>query len=569
MTSSPEPRLQSIAYTVLAAVLAIGFYVAVMCYWVPANNWGDQHSYLVAGRLLAEQGTTKQVFRNHATGEIDPYRLVGSMWVTADPLQPTERIYSKYPIGYPLLIAAAWKLGGLEAAYLVNPIASALAVFGAYLLMRSFMPPHLAIMGQLIFALSPMTLLLSIDPQSHATAVCCVTWGMLALLHWWQTGRTWVAIAAGLLLGYAMTIRYTEGALLLPIVLAIVFRRDWRGGLLLVGSWALPGMMLAIYNLATIGTLTGYDLTGESEPGNAFAFSHFTSHVERLFRQFSTFGLFFLFPATLIGLASMFAKRTREAAILAAWILPCLAVYTLYYYAPESMPVGYLRFFHTILPALVLCGVWLIAASTADGHRIAAVIAGAVVTLISTAVRLPAVGGEMEKFQATQLLVQRTCKPLLHHVPGDAVIFTRLRSMSLHLNFARPYVLYDLSMFRRPTIEKLASRVDDEDAAPLDPGRAKSAYERLKGLDQPALDRALRQTIVDNLRAGRRVFIWETPVAVGSSPPPSRVIAALPKSDPPLAATFATSWRLSPGERSWVLYEVNGSGSSRSDREVP
>jgi hypothetical protein len=560
---SPESRLQSIVYTALAAVVAVGFYAVVMCYWVPANSWGDQHAYLVAGRLLAEQGTTKYAPRNPASGEVDPFRLIGNMWVTVDPLQPTERIYSKYPIGYPLLIAAAWKFGGVEAAYLVNPVASALAVFGAFLLMRRFMPSHLAVMGQLIFALSPMTLLLAIDPQSHATAVCCVTWGMLLLLHWWQTGWLWTGIIAGLLLGYAMTIRYTEGALLLPIALAIVFRREWRRGLVLVGCWTMPGIVLVIYNLCTIDTFTGYDLTGESEPGNAFAVGHFASHVERMFRQFSTFGLFFLFPAALIGLACMFAKRTREAMILAGWILPSLAVYTFYYYAPESMPVGYLRFFHTILPALVLCGVWLVAASTAGGHRVAPVIAGAVVTLISAAVRLPAVAGEMEKFQTAQLRVLQTCQPVLDHLPDDAVLYTRNRSQSLHLNVAKSYVLYDLNMFRRPTIEKLAGRVDGEDAAPLDPGRAKSAYERLKGLDQKALDRALAQSIRDNLNAGRRVFIWEGPIAIRSTPTP-RTIASLPSSDPPITATFVASWRLAPGERSWVLFELSEAATPAS-----
>lgn len=547
MTNSPESRRQSVAYTALAAVLTAGFFVAVMRYWVPASSWGDQHAYLVGGRLVAERGTTKYTPRNHA-GEIDPFQLVGSMWVTVDPLQPTERIYSKYPIGYPLLIAIAWKIGGVEAAYLVNPIASALAVFAAFLLMRRFMPSHLAIMGQLVFALSPMTLLLSIDPQSHATAVCCVTWGMLALLHWWQTGRLWSGVAAGLLLGYAMTIRYTEGTLLLPIALAIGFRREWRRGVVLVACWMLPGIVLAVYNLATIGAFTGYDLTGESEPGNAFAFNHFAGHVERMFRQFSTFGLFFLFPATLIGLACMFANRVREAAILAAWIVPCLVIYTFYYYAPESMPVGYLRFFHTILPALVLCGMWLVAASTANGHRVAAVIAGAAVTLISTAIKLPAVAAEMEKFQAAQLRVLQTCQPVLDQVPDDAVLYTRNRSLSLHLNFAKPYVLYDLNKFRRSTIEKLATRVDDEDAAPLDPGRAKSVYERLKGLDQKALDRALAQSIRDNLAAGRRVFIWEGPVSAGTI----RSRTAEPLS---LDARLVNTWR--SGDRWWVLFEVN------------
>ena len=77
---------------------------------------------------------------------------------------------------------------------------------------------------------------LTTNPNSHATAVCCATWGMYLLIRWWQlrergvvVQQRWRPLGAGLLLGYAATIRYSEATLLLPLMLVAIFnflRRD-------------------------------------------------------------------------------------------------------------------------------------------------------------------------------------------------------------------------------------------------------------------------------------------------------------------------------------------------------
>jgi hypothetical protein len=234
------------------------------------------------------------------------------------------------------------------------------------------------------------------------------------------------------------------------------------------------------------------------------------------------------------------------------------------------MPVGYLRFFLTILPALVACGMWLIGHATQPSSRRTARIAGlvtaALVTLISSAAKLPTLIQQMERMQSTFLTVQQTCAPVIENVPPDGVIFTRMRSQSLHLQFVRPYKLYDLNLFRITTIEKLRNRADDDDVQPSDPGRALSISERLKGVDQAGLDRALRRALLDNLHAGRRVFIWEGLVALGANPQPAAVVTARRQagnSTESLSTKLVVAWRPASDARSWVLYEVTASSTGQ------
>ena len=100
------------------------------------------------------------------------------MWIGTDLGLPTERYYPKYPLGLPVLVAIAMKIGGTTLPYWINPIAMTLAVAATFLLIRQVLGSFPALMGMLIFATSPVTLALTNDTNSHATTVCCVTWGM-------------------------------------------------------------------------------------------------------------------------------------------------------------------------------------------------------------------------------------------------------------------------------------------------------------------------------------------------------------------------------------------------------
>ena len=122
--------------------------------------------------------------------------------------------YPKYPAGSSFLYAIAIWVGGdkhgKEWAFYVSPICMALAMLATFLIARAVAGSFYGLLAMIVLACGQTTLELANDPNSHAPALCMVTWGMYFLLRWWQTGSIWRGVIAGLLLGYAVTIRYTE-----------------------------------------------------------------------------------------------------------------------------------------------------------------------------------------------------------------------------------------------------------------------------------------------------------------------------------------------------------------------
>ncbi len=219
----PEPRRTRLLGLLLALALAGGFLLAAVAFDPPAHGGVDENGYLTGGKLLARHGT--MAFRPAGPdGDFDPFQFVGRMWVAADAGTDRETYYPKYPAGFPLLVAAALKLGGAGAVYLVNPVAAALAVLGTFFLGRHLGGTLPGLLAAVCFATSLTTIQCATDPNSHATAACCGVWGLYWLLLWLRGGGTAVAFAAGLAFGYAATIRYTEGLLILPLLWVAVVR---------------------------------------------------------------------------------------------------------------------------------------------------------------------------------------------------------------------------------------------------------------------------------------------------------------------------------------------------------
>ena len=105
------------------------------------------------------------------------------------------------------------------------------------------------------------------NPNSHAACVAFIVWGMYFLIKWWQLGGWWRGSIAGFLIGYACTIRYSEGLLVLPIAVACASRlrwTDWKSYLRCAVPglmWAVPIGAMLIFNKRTMGNWTGYDST--------------------------------------------------------------------------------------------------------------------------------------------------------------------------------------------------------------------------------------------------------------------------------------------------------------------
>jgi 4-amino-4-deoxy-L-arabinose transferase-like glycosyltransferase len=428
-----EPRWQRWLGVMLALALTLGFWRTTMTYWTPAHHGVDQNGYLVGGRQVAKSLTMKLAPTSPGSTQFDPHAFVGRMWVGVDYGQPSERFYPKYPLGLPLLYAISLWVGGDDLgpviAYHISPVTMTLSVLATFLLVRRVAGSYAGLLAMLVYATSPVTLHLANNPNSHASTVFCVAFGMVALLHWWQLGGWAIGLLAGLLLGFAATIRYTEATLLLPLLWVVATRmwgadrrafwvlahamamlilavalyvltslppgvgrtagiavvtamllaslagilhharrllaegvnwlrvRIWRDcGMVLLG-WLVPVAALLIYNLAAIGTLTGYDPTNES---TGFRWEYFWDNWETTLRHLGTNGISLMFPLALMGMTAMFFWNSMLAVWLALWVLPCLAVYTFYYWAPDGSAIGFLRFFMTIIPGLLVAAMWLI-----------------------------------------------------------------------------------------------------------------------------------------------------------------------------------------------------------------
>ncbi len=496
----PEPTWERRLY-LLAAVAFTLFYLAFhAAYFVPCHPGVDQNGYLIGGRMLAQHHSTRMDAINPDTGKVDPFLFVGEMWVGIDLGTDKQRFYPKYPIGLPALVAVCLKIGGVVhgpvLAYWINPVCTALAVFAAFLLARLITGSFAAFLAMAVMATNPVTINHANNPNSHASTLCFVTWGMYLLLRWWQHGNTLRAASpirsalcislAGFLLGYAATIRYTEGMLILPILCVILFslRRQRQYCLevaLLLFWWLVPLIILASFNLAAMGHWTGYDPTNES---SGFRWEYFSINWYTMLHQLHDIGLIFVFPLACAGLLMMFAWNWRIATVLALWIFPCLLLYTGYYWAPDwNTNTGYLRFFLTVFPALCLCAFWLLSrlhgAIRLPNPRLSksfSTITAGILAAAAIGVSLRPAIAEIDQDQHSRLLSNDASRQILealdhvHCPPRDAVLFTQDEWFLHHLQFVCDARLYNSTMFKEDWVRNLTN-MDPAKPQVWDPGR--------------------------------------------------------------------------------------------------
>ncbi len=317
----------------------------------------DENAYLVGGRNIA---------RHLSPGmpQPNPYSYVGMMWDRT----AANWYYPKYPGGVSLLDALAlWLTAGNPfAAFYVSPLCAAAAVLGLFFFTRLFASSFLALLAALVLAANPTLLQLALVPSSHAPAICFAIWGMCLLTLWWRSGRLAFGVAAGFVLGFTGTIRYSEGLLLLPLLAAVLASirwtswRSYRRAVAPLLAWAVPLVTLVTFNYAATGHFTGYDTTHES---TGFTLTEFLNKWEFTVQQLYLYGLFVLLPLGLLGMLVMFRHAWRLALLLTLWFVPPVLLYTAYYWGTQAPGTGFLRFFLTLYPPVIAGAFWLIGAA--------------------------------------------------------------------------------------------------------------------------------------------------------------------------------------------------------------
>ena len=179
-------------------------------------------------------------------------------------------------------------------------------------------------------------------------------------------------------------------------------------------------------------------------------------------------------PSGSPGSAWMFKASRRLGYVMAAWLLPNLLIYTLYYWAPDGTGVGYLRFFLTIFPGLAFCALGAINEMIGEAARrfsASAAITFGVVTCLATLIGIQTVAPWMEdQFRGT-LMLQRAEAIGGDHIPAapppGSVIFGPDHIVH-YLQFVGDYVLYSDRLFTPDYVRRMGKPdVDPNDPTPF------------------------------------------------------------------------------------------------------
>ena len=106
----------------------------------------------------------------------------------------------------------------------MSPLAGILTLFGAFLLFRLWMSEFSASLAVWILAINPMWLGYPAYLLTHGLNTCVITWGMFFLWKWWREPSNRSGLLAGLLLGFAVTVRYTSLLISSSLIIAVAMR---------------------------------------------------------------------------------------------------------------------------------------------------------------------------------------------------------------------------------------------------------------------------------------------------------------------------------------------------------
>lgn len=161
----------------------------------------DASGYLAAAQLLREGRLARAV----------PLQLIPAVRDSGATTSPvgfrpgigsgTEVPY--YPLGYPMLMAAAMHVGGEQAAYLVAPLALAALIVCVFLLTEMLAGGVAGVLAAVLMAANPIALQNSITAMSDVPAAAC--WA--AAWYFALRGTSGAAAAAGALVALACLIR--------------------------------------------------------------------------------------------------------------------------------------------------------------------------------------------------------------------------------------------------------------------------------------------------------------------------------------------------------------------------
>lgn len=473
----------------------------------------DANAYHLGGRLLAEHG------RLHRT-PAEPLQFLGMQWVCT----PGARCYPKYPPFYPAALAGVTVLLGQEAALLLNPVCALLTVIGLFVLARRWLPrPHAVLVAALV-AVNPVFVHCALRQMAHPLSVCLVVWGYAALVH--ASARSArlalpLRLGAGLLLGAACGVRYTNALLALPpLVLLLCEPHAGRGARRLlpavpfVAGLALLCSVVGAYHWSAFGgpLTTGYALSAEQ---SAFSWTFLRANADDYLVGLVDTGIGPALALSCLALVLVGRRDRRELAFFVVWIVPTTLLHVAYWFAPDQSPflhsvrVGYLRFLLPVVPGLVLLAVMglrdvALAQPVGSRSRAAVVV---VLVLLQGLWSVSRTADYVGRRRTRRTLELEAVRAIEQRVPAGATIFADFK-IAHCLEVLQRYMLFDEVLLDRDRLALLGGLQRRPEAmSGVQPARLALFKRRLVDVDPPTYRRRILALWRRARRRGRGVYL--------------------------------------------------------------
>jgi hypothetical protein len=175
------------------------------------------------------------------------------------------RWMSQFPIGGPAVLAIGLLIG---APWLLNAVLTGLTALNVYRFAQVAYSEAQARAAALLFAASPMVLIMGGSQMNHTPTAFCATLALAALARWIHDGGNRQAAIIGAAMGAAITIRPLDGTLVTLMIGGVMlwhFLRDQQRAvsvLVAMAAGAVPVAVLLIANWRMTGDpfLFGYEL---------------------------------------------------------------------------------------------------------------------------------------------------------------------------------------------------------------------------------------------------------------------------------------------------------------------
>ncbi|MGN6367555.1 MAG: ArnT family glycosyltransferase [Phycisphaerae bacterium] len=487
----------------LAAVLIYSFRAYNLA--VPSfYGIADEHGYMMTAKRLATHGA----FAQH---QPDPYAFIGETMMQSAK-DPTV-YYLRQPVGYPLLLAAAYWLGGPGGPYFVNPLLGIALLIAVYIIGRELGAPLMGAVAAIVLACHPLVLYYTVTPLSHVPDMADAAWTIALALLWRKHPHAGLAAGIGAFLGLAIMIRYTNVLLALPLAVILLDKMKALPRRQLARHAALAGLLtflfmipLLIYHTVAYGSPFR---TGYSAGGNATSFSlawlvqHAPVMAGILFSPGTGLGILLLGLAA--GLILLSLRNRFALALLLAWALPSLLLYTAYYGMPQNNILLYARFALASFPPLILLAVLWPAALPKKRPLLTGIAAAIAAISIPFALFSPYISAQLAELNNTMLGEYTIGNLVRAEVPPGSVLLADLFTQ-YYLDYVGDYTVYTRDMYANKI---LAKRLADLQHTPHenDPARTQQMADLLGGKDDQQLTRILRDRLARYDAAGTPVYL--------------------------------------------------------------